>query len=48
MDTVMDTTTFTILGFVFATMAFTSATVCMVKIQKIQKSLKEKGIVTDS
>ena len=40
----MDVATFAILGFVFGMMGFAQATVCMAKMQKMQKSLKEKGI----
>ena len=36
--------TFAILGLVFGIMGFTAAVVCMVKINKMQKVLKESGI----
>jgi hypothetical protein len=41
----MDLTTFAILGFVFGIMGFAEATVCLAKMQKMQQSLKEKGIL---
>jgi hypothetical protein len=37
--------TFATLGLVFGIMGFTAAVVCMVKINKMQKVLKESGIV---
>ena len=43
----MDLTTFAILGFVFGMMGFAEATVCMVKMQKMQKILKQKGILEE-
>ena len=36
--------TFAILGLVFGIMGFAVAVVCMVKMQRMQKMLKEKGI----
>ena len=40
--------TFAILGFVFGIMAFAEATVCLVKVQKLTNTLKEKGILQES
>ena len=36
--------TFATLGLLFGIMGFTAAVVCMVKINKMQKELKESGI----
>ena len=36
---------FATLGLLFGIMGFTAAVVCMVKINKMQKVLKESGIV---
>ena len=36
--------TFVILGLVFGIIGFSVAVVCMVKMSKMQKMLKEKGI----
>ena len=43
LDYFMDIT-FAILGLVFGIMGFAVAVVCMVKMQRMQKMLKEKGI----
>jgi len=40
--------TFAILGFVFGMMGFAEATVCLVKMQKMQKMLKEQGILEEN
>jgi hypothetical protein len=37
--------TFAILGFVFGVIGFTAGILCMVKVSKMQKILKRKGIV---
>jgi hypothetical protein len=37
-------TTFAILGFVFGIMGFAEATICMVKMKKMEKIVKEKSI----
>jgi len=40
--------TFAILGFVFGMMGFAEASVCLVKMHKMEKSLKEKGILEEN
>ena len=40
--------TFAILGFVFGIVGFALAIVCLVKMQKLQTFLKEKGIFTEN
>ncbi len=40
--------TFAILGFCFGMIGFAEASVCLVKIQQLKKTLKEKGILEEN